>query len=129
MTSKYYRSRLISNLEHAVSLLENAYKLGLVSLKESVIIALRLAGEEFEEAKVDISQINSRRSMKLDPGDTQFPCDRCEDLFPTMLGLEKHARCHIGFTFACDQCEFVSDTSQYLRSHLKSKHRNTKGSR
>ena len=89
------RSRLVANLELAVGLLDNAYKLGLVSLKESVITALRLAGEEpvlEEDQKIDLSLING--DVKTDPWDGQYSCDQCDEICPTFLELEKHAKSH-----------------------------------
>ena len=98
MLSLGTRSRLVANLELAVGLLDNAYKLGLVSLKESVITALRLAGEEpvmeeqEQEQKMDLSLVNG--GVKTDPWDGQYSCDQCDEISPTFLELEKHAKSH-----------------------------------
>jgi len=48
------KSYLVLSLEHAVSLLDNSFKLGLVTIKENVELALKLAGEDPIKAAADI---------------------------------------------------------------------------
>jgi len=124
-------TRLAARLEEALNLLENAYKLGLVTLKENVSLALLLAGEdqelkeEFPGESEEINEIDNIVMDEIKLDEPTVPIE--EEKFSSVLldrGKENSVpKKKAGKRFQCDYCEYSVPQRFRLINHMKSKHR------
>ena len=82
------KTTLLSHLEGAVSQLDNAYNLGLVTLKENVELALRLAGEEEDIKENTFQDQDSIVKEEENLGSPLPPYENVSELFGNDVLLE-----------------------------------------
>ena len=60
--------------------------------------------------------------MKTDPVPETHLCERCENIFPTLLHLQHH-KCVSQVIYPCEICEFKSHSTMELLAHVDDCHR------
>jgi len=124
------RSQLVSSLELAIVSLDNAYQLGLVTLKENVSLALLLAGEE-EEDKVAVEDLyQPKQEMDWnddieDPEEDKLLINKVDEDAVEAVTKVPVTKSEVR-SYPCDQCDFQSTVAAKLTKHMKTVHKTNK---
>lgn len=131
ITNSESKTRLLESLETAQTMLDNAYKLGVVTLKENVSLALLLAAQEesdgaFSSDVLQLVQDNKGEDMKTESAELlalqlqAFPQAEAPEVEPE---VRKETRTRRQFT--CDLCDFTCRTPLLFKRHKQKRHKET----